>query len=395
MKIFIPTLTVEKVQEISKELEKEFNYKNENQESKVKKHLLKLWYFIYEKQIRKQKVKDLTYFVNISNKELDNFKLAINKKRKSYKFFINKLEEFNLIEINHKYSNKNESNFCKSYKIRTDFIGELLEEIEIDLKLIFKDYKTKEYYLRKYPNLRTQIKNIYNTNINLTQYQRYLQKNKGIELKSTLDKTGKIKRRFLDNERIFRYLNDALKITFKNIWIKQSDEGRLYTSFTNLSSTALDFLTVNDKKVKEVDVTNCFPLILSKLIKNERYKADVENGIFYENLCKIMNKDRHLVKHMVFRYALFSNNNLLSGELYDAFEKLYPNMINKINEYKKKHGNISKQLQKIESDIFVTLDYKDTMLRHDAIFVEENRIEEVEKEIVKRFQKIGLKVQLN
>jgi hypothetical protein len=225
----------------------------------------------------------------------------------------------------------------------------------------------------------------------LTEYIKWINNNIGTELKPVIN-NGILETRFLTKERAYDYINDALKINLGNIWFKVSDEGRFYNSTTNLSYTTLPFIRLKRRKLKEIDIANCQPLILSKLINSDLYRIDCENGVFYDNLANELGIGRPETKVLSYKFIFFSNRILKTGKIYNAMEKLYPGVIGQINELRDKI-EISKEMQKIESDIFVNkignLDFK-MMLRHDAVFVYEEDYEIVKNYVIKEFNKIGL-----
>jgi hypothetical protein len=176
---------------------------------------------------------------------------------------------------------------CFNFKLvaltSCDFLELNFIEFEIDFNKIFENLKDKKYWIKKYPAYKKQINETYEVKINLTEYIKWITDNIGSELKPIIN-NGILERRFLTKERAYDYINDAIKINLGNIWFKVSDEGRFYNSTTNLSYTAIPHFTLKRRKVKEIDVVNCQPLLLCGLIKNKIYKKDVEDGIFYEKM---------------------------------------------------------------------------------------------------------------
>ena len=387
MKLLIPI----KVQElVTFTIQKEIDFinLNEKQKSNLNKQLLSLWYYIYNAQKSDDNVINLNGFVNIHSKYLQKFYIRLNKKLFGYKPLLNLLKDVNLIDINVKFS---KGNFSESYRIKSDIFNNQFEEIEIDYEKIFNNIRNKKYWLDKYPNHSKIIKDTYEVKVDLNDYIVWLTNNIGLELKPVI-KNGMIQKRFLTEERIYDYINDALRVNYDNMWFKISDEGRFYNSTTNLSYTTLPFIRLKRRKLKEIDIANCQPLILSKLINSDLYRIDCENGVFYDNLANELGIGRPETKVLSYKFIFFSNRILKTGKIYNAMEKLYPGVIGQINELRDKI-EISKEMQKIESDIFVNkignLDFK-MMLRHDAVFVYEEDYEIVKNYVIKEFNKIGL-----
>ncbi|GGE27292.1 hypothetical protein [Psychroflexus planctonicus] len=385
-------LKVEKIIRESLSKENDFLRNTESENKKVYKLLISLWFYIYNNQITDESVINLNCYTSINNKRLDKFKVTIKQKIYRYKYFLGMLEKADLIDVNKKYSS---GRFCKSYRILTSVLNGNFEEAEIDYKKVFHNLKNQKYWLQKYPNHNKQIKDSYKVSIDLTKYYRWLKKNIGIELKPII-KNGMVIKRELNEERIFEYLNSVLKINYKNLWFKISDEGRFYSSLTNMSYTTLQFTKLGGKEIREVDVKNCQPLFLSSLIDNPSYRKDVEDGVFYDVMARELGKTRNQFKVLSYQFIFFSNRNLSSGKIYDSLNKLYPNFVNQINELRKEI-HISKKLQQLESKILVdkigTLDFE-MMLRHDAVFVHDEDYEIVCNHVREEFAKLDLKVQI-
>ena len=365
-------------------------YLKEKQKAKLSKTLITLWYFIYQKQRDDDTTHTLSGYTNISSLQFDSFKFQYNKKRLKYRQLLQLLEEAGMISINDKFSS---GVFSKAYRVNTSFISNDLTEVELDFDKIYRKLNNKEYWIKKYPKHIKNIKESYDVTIDLGAYINWLNSNKGIELKPVIT-NGVLSKRYLTEERIFDYIQDALKVNFSNLWFKVSDEGRFYNSLTNLSYTTLSFLSLKGKSVVELDVVNCQPLLLSLIVTHEGYKKDVQDGVFYEKMADMYGVTRNEFKMLSYRYIFFNNNTLKSGRVYNALESIYPGLIKEINEIRNEM-NISRELQKIESSILVDkigqLDYK-MMLRHDAVFVYEEDYKIVCDILKKEFSKKGLKV---
>lgn len=387
MKLLIPTEVVNKVK-FSIDSELDFISLTEKQKSNLNKTLLSLWYFIYNEQRNDENTFNLKGFTNIHSKFFNKFSFKFNKTRLKYKQLLEILSNNNIITQNKKFS---AGGFSQSYRIESDLINTNYSEVEIDFDKIFYNFKNKSYWLKKYPDLKKQINETYEVKIDLGEYIIWMNNNIDLELKPIMN-NGILKKRFLTKERIYDYTNDALRINYDNIWFKLSNEGRFYNSTTNLSYTALPFIKLKRRSVREIDIANCQPLILSKLINNESYKNDCEMGIFYDRLSEELNITRNEAKVLSYKYIFFSNKKLKSGKIYDCMKKLYGDVIEQINDIRDRI-EISKEMQKIESDIFVnkisSLDFK-MMLRHDAVYVYEEDYEIVKKYVIKEFNRIGL-----
>jgi hypothetical protein len=258
MKIKIPTKIIEKIIE-SVELDYRFCNLTEKQSQKLFKKLIEIWYFIYYNQINDMDCNNLKYFTSISKNELDKFNLFINGIRLKHNDLFKILKD--LIEINNSYST---GKFTKSYRINQDIDFGNLTECDIDFDIIFKNTLNKEYWINKYPNHKNLIEDCYNSIIDLDEYLFWMLSNKGLKLKPIFDKlTGKINERYLVEQSIYLYFNLALKVNLKNLWFKISNEGRFYSSISNLPTHSINFIKIDNTKCDRIDIKNCQPLLLS------------------------------------------------------------------------------------------------------------------------------------
>ncbi|MBZ9786998.1 hypothetical protein LB456_05955 [Psychroflexus sp. CAK57W] len=379
---------------IRQSLSKEVGFidNTELQNKKVMKLLITLWFYVYECQRKDNEIFNFQGYTEINTKKLEKFKMIINKKKFQYAFFLNMLLEAETININKKYS---QGNFCKSYRINTKILCNNFEEVEIDFDKVYCKIRNKKSWLRKYPTYKKQIKEAYETDIDIAEYIKWLRHNRGINLKPVIE-NGIVKQRILTDDRILDYVNTALKVNYKNLWFTISKEGRFYNTLTNMSYTALPFIKLKTKEIMEVDVKNCQPLLLASIIDNEMYRADVEAGVFYDRVAEEIGKTRNEFKTLSFQFIFFANRKLKSGRIYNALNKLYPGFVEQINKLRDEI-HISRKLQELEADIMVNkigrLNYK-MMLRHDAVFVFEEDYDVICEQVKAEFAKLGLKVQI-
>jgi hypothetical protein len=373
--MLIPTKVLDVIQYYI-QLDSDFNKTTEKTKQKVIKKSIELWYFIYNRQIQDDKALSLDFYTQIDSKELTYFEIEINGKRYKYNKFLSFLISCKLISVNEKYS---VGKFYSSYKVETEFLkGSSFSEIEIDFTKVFKNTRNKSYWLNKYPQYTHLINDAYNCKVDIDNYYDWMVKNEGKELKPVIS-NGILKQRILDNETIFEYLTSALKVNFNNLWFKLSNEGRFYSSISNLSYTTVEygFIRLYGKQVVEIDLKNCQPLLLTTLLSNKhkQYKEDVEDGEFYykvgQEIFPHLNRDdvKKQFKVLSYRFIFFNNKALKTGKIYNAMEKIYPGLIEEINEIKCSI-ELAKKLQCIESKIFVEVLGSlpiQKLLRHDQI----------------------------
>lgn len=396
MKIKLPTALIQCIDKHISE-EKDFFQIKEKQKQLLNQKLINLWYIIYSKQVD-DNYKTLKFYTNIRSDDFRSFKFKFKSKTYQYNQLLYYLNNWGLIDINHIYCSKKGCNsFSKSYRIKTEFLCETeMSEVEINFCKIFENTRNMDYWLKKYPEYSNLITDCYNTTIKLDEFIYRLYKKKGMKLKSKMI-DGIFTERYLTSERIILYINKALKLHFKNLWFKVSDEGRFYSSVTNLPSVCIDFLELYCKEIIELDVANCQPLLLASLIKNSDYQKDVENGVFYDKMAAKIGCKRPKFKNYSYKYLFFSNRILKSGLIYKAINECYPLLIEQINELKKQ-CKLSLVLQKLESSILIEnigkLPYY-KITRHDSVLVMKEDCELFEKLIKDEFQKIRLKVSIN
>lgn len=365
---------------------------DEKKSQKLIKILIELWLFIYNRQIEDQDIQNLKGYTNIDKKLLDNFSIRLNNSRLKYNQLLDILIVNKLISVNEKYS---VGNFYKSYRVETDFISCNFTDFEIDFNKIYSNTRNKSYWIEKYPELTNLIEDCYNTTIDLSSYLDWLIANEGIELKPVLDK-GVLKRRFLNKERIYQHFNLALKVNLKNLWFKLSNEGRFYSSISNLPYNAVDFIKLYGNDTIEIDIKNSQPLLLGLLLNNDKYMKDVINGVFYDVMANELGIERNEFKPLCYKYILFSSKPLKSGKIYNAIKKVYGTIIDDINAIKENEC-LAKKLQKMESDIFVKNIGKlkiSKLLRHDQVVVKNQDELIVKKFLVNEYNKLNINISL-
>lgn len=393
MKIKLPTALIQCIDKHISE-EKDFFQIKEKQKQLLNQKLINLWYVIYSKQVE-DNYKTLKFYTNIRSDDFRSFKFKFKSKTYQYNQLLYYLNNWGLIDINHIYCSKKGCNsFSKSYRIKTEFLCETeMTEVEIDFCKIFKNTRNMDYWLNKYPEYSNLITDCYNTTIKLDDFVNWLYNNSGKKLKDKMI-NGFLAKRYLTSERIIMYTNKALKLHFKNLWFKVSNEGRFYSSITNLPSDCIEFLELYSKEIVELDVSNCQPLLLASIIKNLEYKKDAENGVFYDKMAAKIGKKREVLKNFSYKYLFFSNKILKSGIIYKAINECYPLLIEQINNIKKQN-KLSLVLQKMESSIFIEqigkLPYPKITI-HDSVLVQIEDYNFFKKMIENEFQKLDLKV---
>jgi len=217
-----------------------------------------------------------------------------------------------------------------------------------------------------------------------------------------------------DKYKIFMHRVNAILAFLQVRRAKKANKvDRVYSSFTNLSKIARQYLTMNKKHFTEIDIKNCQPLLLvilaieNNLELDSNYILDVRNGNFYERLMKEAkmfgfesetiyegiksvgeNIDGHyynntkkitLTKTLLFANRddvkvlcyndIFFTNNRKETRLVKCFKSLYPKTY-KVIEILTENNSLALQMQNLEADIVLNiLPNSPYYTVHDAIYV--------------------------
>lgn len=412
LKIIVPGDVIDSIQS-----RVDLYHRNFDDKEKIKMvdTTIKVWYIL--KDMWNPKYVKCKYHPLFSrNKQLQNIDLKIKKRRFRYTDFIKILNDTNIINYNERHKNSSDG-YCKSFKFTHSWSNlrffeinyKSLNEGSDDDKLKKRARSLKEAN-KYYPNHKNLIKPVYNIKIEVDELIDFLLSRRGMTLKPT----NRVRRRdngtyynvvdknrVLDDETIYDIIFKCLKINNKNITFRISENsGRLFTSITNLSSLCNNFITCNGKKMHEIDVINCQPLLLSHILNDDKFKECCEAGMFYEVLGEEIGydiEDREDVKIDSYKYIFFNDKFELDNDTIKAFAKLFPsayaNLIELHKEISSRGETIALTLQRIESDIFVNyangLDFP-VLTKHDAIYVSEEYIDIVKNELTDVFKSRGI-----
>lgn len=335
------------------------------------------------------------------NKELQKINITINKKRYRYTTFVEILQRANIIMINDSYSTGTDTNdsFTKSFIFTCEYGN--LYKYKIEYSQVKKDNSVLSAIMNKknisnmMPGQDAIIDTLFNITIDIEGLIKFLESNMGKKLKPKAKKNrfGRceiITERYIDEECIYDILIDSLRINNRNIWY--NEDGRVYNSFTNLSSLASDFIYYGSEKLSEVDVTNCQPLLLSAITNDSELKSVCESGKFYESLMEATGiSDRHELKIMCYR-DLFFGRYKENSELGKAFSMLFPISHSYLLNYDE-DITLAKKLQNLESEIFIGYACSLTipvLTKHDALFVPFNMKNRVQSELIIKFKQYGI-----
>lgn len=202
------------------------------------------------------------------------------------------------------------------------------------------------------------------------------------------------------------YLKNRISIdSIKNeaFYTTKDEYGRLHTNYTNLKkSIRNNFLTIDGKEIVGLDVKNCQPKLLAKLIiekeKNlsnelQQFIQAVKDNTFYDSF-KHLDLDKKAVKKIVFQ-VFFGKNRADKNN--NDFKKVWPAVwewIVKFKKEKRNHRQLSHLLQKMESDLIynkICQEIKNVSKNivlftvHDGLFFAKEN-EEIVKPIFDKFE---------
>ncbi len=146
--------------------------------------------------------------------------------------------------------------------------------------------------------------------------------------------------------------------------IEDSKAKRVHTNLTNCSKKHRQFLSARGNPLSEIDLRNSQPFLLS-VLAYQFYGANVpkdvkefleicSQGMFYEFLMDKMNYtgDRDSFKVATFANIVFAESRYKKSRF--EFEKLFPNVSNVIDHYKKAdYRNLAIVLQKLERNLII------------------------------------------
>ena len=140
--------------------------------------------------------------------------------------------------------------------------------------------------------------------------------------------------------------------------------GRVFTNVANLPRELRPYLRLDGRRLAEIDISACQPLLLSELYphdstEKEKFLEIVLSGNFYEILDAKLSKPygsehRNELKQAVFTQIFFDKLRSRKGKLGELFSNLFPVLYAQIVKIKTpKHEVLAQRLQRAESDIVI------------------------------------------
>jgi len=204
--------------------------------------------------------------------------------------------------------------------------------------------------------------------------------------------------------------------------------GRIYTTITNCPKVLLQFISIDGKKLKEIDIANSQPLFFNFLINDylketgtfvtpdiELYREKTMKGELYQFLLskchKIKTTDE--IKDFLFRFVYYgknsrgtynSNNEPYSvnkdsfkmNEIKTLFQSIFPTVFEIINYYKKgDFANLSIKLQNAESSFIIPVAMElsknfPLFTKHDSLLMTEENLLTAVNALTEAFQQQGM-----
>lgn len=187
---------------------------------------------------------------------------------------------------------------------------------------------------------------------------------------------------------------------------------RVFNSITNLKRELRQFVLINGKPIRDIDVSNAQPLLFCKMIREytnaylPNSAADIEK---YIELCETGNLYKYLsakfgventsdFKKEFFAKVFFSTERR-KYKIRKMFDKLFPTVSKIVSFYKKtNYKNLAIELQRFESEVIISnvarnlidLGVNEFITLHDAIFCTDELFDTVRTEIILGFNKFGL-----
>lgn len=237
----------------------------------------------------------------------------------------------------------------------------------------------------------TLIQNLYSVDIDYEKTKEWIDKN---IIKNDLSYTSN--------------MNAINKIHKKDIHYVFDKYGRFHTNYTNLKKEIrCNFLTINNNKLKELDIKNSQPFFLYLFMKKNgftdfnNFDKDVLNGKLYDkfyDICEDKDITRKQIKINI--YSILFGRTFNKNKWSIMFKKLYPEVYNWISNYKKENRNykiIAQELQKLESkfmfnNLIPSVMFSNPNIKfitiHDSIMVEDIYCDEVKIIFINELKKL-------
>jgi hypothetical protein len=369
----------------------------------------------------------LNEYVNLKNSYLENFAGKIQEAKR-------KAKELGIIHCDGEYITGKKS---YGYRITDKFISLPTHRVQCRYKKLntrIMTIKRKEY------------ENLSKTNRHLWKWLLQIVCNH-----PTIDFIQKLKEKY-SKEQIETFLFQIQEINDKNFYLQKDGFGRVHSNITNFYSPFREELTIKEKRLKEIDISNSQPLFLlisyinynnynksinktyhhqppiyESRISNENTLISKEYSVLedHESVVFELPKDIQLFKELCLSGTLYEflmketsflgdrkefkekewfkflyGQLFIESKLKEVFKELFPNMNNYIENIKQKnYCQLSWDMQRSESHLVMEVIcgrlYKEypeipIITIHDSFLTYLEHIDIVRSLILEEFAKIGI-----
>lgn len=305
------------------------------------------------------------YHFKKKNKAPLNAEVMRKRYGMNYCYYIKYLSEKKIIHLETEYLKNSHS---RIYSLKDSILNQKLKRYENRDKTLLKKYKS--IYLSNSPEIGNNLID-YDIREKLIDDLFYI----NIDYKESIEYLNNLDIEKNDKYDIYNKNMHAVEaLKKKDLFYSFDEYGRFHTNFTVLNSfVRKNYLSIRNKRFKEIDISNSQPLFLAKLIHEsktnwvkkeefEKFKSLTKNGEYYQYVMEKLNiKDKVKVKKMTYN-VLFGENKLYTDKNGNKFrtkknanfQKLFPSIFNFILLYKKEHKNykaLACELQKKESNV--------------------------------------------
>lgn len=195
---------------------------------------------------------------------------------------------------------------------------------------------------------------------------------------------------------------------------KPCDQGRLHTNIANLPAQYRQFIRLEGRELKAVDIATSQPLLLGVLLSRREsnpgvlccpssdeslrvFLDDCLQGVVYDRVCDLTGYSRDDVKGL-FLAVIYGHPDHMGTKVGAAVEKLYPAVFRAVVDLNSElgHGGLPRLLQRLESQVMIQqaagrlLREKPSMpvlTVHDSVLVPEEFVPLVEQVIREEWSK--------
>lgn len=192
--------------------------------------------------------------------------------------------------------------------------------------------------------------------------------------------------RYADNKQRFEAWSNIIDNIENHQYFTIGSTKREFHTFNGLPKESRSAILYNGLKTLEPDISNCQPLLLASLCKDNAYKKSVESGKFYDDYAKEALVDKETFKKV---FLVWMGGGGGEEAMEDFMRGKFPIMARYvIKERDKNHKGLICKLQKMEAEIITTC--PNSLSIHDGVRVSEGNLQAALDHIKAGFAKLGL-----